>query len=225
MEFANFVRSSSNSDIKVYHRTPISDRDMLSGGLKPSRGIIGTGIYFTYNLQDQMQPRMIQTYGEYLVTANCDASRVLCLDQSMAARIHGRENVPLVNQLVKFGIKDFDPASKVSLMNRQLSFADIDKEAGGTTGFWHKWKHGQLDHGQKQKWWEKLFYGQAIPDMSIPGIRTFLKKYDGIIKGYLYKEASRGSVYVIDPSIITFEKLEHAPMKGVVGASRRAKLF
>lgn len=75
----------------VYHRT--SDqavRSFQSGGMfkAGSGAMYGKGIYATYDLDSQLRPEMINTYGPYIIKAKVNLEKFLILDPEIARRVY-----------------------------------------------------------------------------------------------------------------------------------------
>ena len=65
----------------------------------------GKGLYCCYELEDQMKPHMIDTYGDYLVKMKVNLNKFLIFDVSVREKIFGK-NMNLYDQSVYYGIKD-----------------------------------------------------------------------------------------------------------------------
>lgn len=96
----------------VYHRTTQEGMIALSHG-RPFRigpgDAYGAGIYATYDLNSQLNDRMVRLYGPYIVKTRVNLDNFLIFDENVARRVYPRTHT-LEDQLrYVFGVNKPDP--------------------------------------------------------------------------------------------------------------------
>ena len=112
----------------VYHRTRTNpeNSDILKTGIVPSTNksaMYGTGLYATYDLNDQLDPNMRSTYGEYILKGKINLHNFIILDREIYDR--SGNNQTFGDYLKKFGV-DYNKLETYT--------SDI------ASTYWKKWK-------------------------------------------------------------------------------------
>jgi hypothetical protein len=93
----------TGGSIIVYHRTKLTEDNvkLLNNGFVPGNGTLyGRGLYSTYELNDQLTPKM-EEYGSIVVKLSImDTSKILVLDKSEQVKLFGK-NISLIDQMKK----------------------------------------------------------------------------------------------------------------------------
>jgi hypothetical protein len=111
----------TSGSIIVYHRTKLTEENikLLNNGFLPGGGTLyGRGLYSTYELSDQLTPKM-EEYGSILVKLSImNTSKILVLDESEQVKLFGKR-IGLIDQMKKIlkgGFNSFYNSNKEELI-------------------------------------------------------------------------------------------------------------
>jgi YD repeat-containing protein len=118
----------------VYHRTgkygqDITTSDIFSTGIKPSKNLAamyGSGLYTTYDLEDQLKPKMAENYGPVILKGKIDLNNFVILDKDVYEKTNSK--VPFERYIKSLKYIDYN-----ELINTQFT-SDI------AVDFWKKFK-------------------------------------------------------------------------------------